>query len=192
MPKKSNAQVQITPGTTEVTSASAWRAQTLGGTPLRVPSGNVCLIKESSGLHVFVQNGSIPNALMPLIDEAMKKGKPPESADLSLEKNPDLLNDIVTLCDTVTLSLVLKPVVKPIPYLVNSEGRVARDPEGKPIVLPSSQRETGDFIYVDEVDFEDKMFIFNYAVGGTTDLERFRQELNSSMESVPASKDVGN
>ena len=31
-------------------------------------------------------------------------------------------------------------------------------------------------VYCDMVDLDDKLFLFNYVVGGTRDLERFRQE----------------
>jgi hypothetical protein len=41
-----------------------------------------------------------------------------------------------------------------------------------------------EYIYSDDVDFEDKSFIFNYAVGGTRDLERFRSETKATLDAV--------
>lgn len=160
-------------GPTEVTTASAWRKQTTEGTPLVVPSGNTCLVRPSSGLDMFVRNGSIPNSLMPIVQEAINKGRPPKTEDLSIENNPNLLADILELTDTACIFMVMEPIVKPVP----------RDDEGE--VIPHSRREKGDYLYVDDIDFEDKMFIFNWAVGGTSDLEKFREELGAGMEPVP-------
>jgi hypothetical protein len=166
-------------GPTEVTTASAWRKQTTEGTPLVVPSGNTCLVRPSSGLEMFVRNGSIPNSLMPIIQDAINKGKPPSTKDLDMQANPDLLESVLELTDTACVFMVMEPVVKPVPHDDNGE------------VIPFSQREKGDFLYVDEILFEDKMFIFNWAVGGTADLEKFRQELGASLELVPGSEDLG-
>lgn len=173
-PRPATAKV----GTPAVTSAQSWRKQTTEGTPLVVPSGNTCLVRPSSGLDMFIRNGSIPNALMPMIQEAIDKGKPPSAAALNLSDNPELLSSILEMCDTAAIFMVMEPVIKPIP----------RDDQGE--VIPFSQRETGEFLYVDEVVFEDKMFIFNWAVGGTADLEKFREELGSSMEPVPGGQDL--
>lgn len=170
--RPSPASVRAQQGPAEVTTASAWRKQTTEGTPLVVPSGNTCLVRPSSGLDMFVRNGSIPNSLMPIVQEAISKGKPPSAQELTLENNPDLLESILELTDTACVFMVMDPVVKPVPT----------DDKGE--VIPFSQREKGDFLYVDEILFEDKMFIFNWAVGGTTDLETFRKELGAGLEPV--------
>lgn len=170
--RPSPASARAQQGPTEVTTASAWRKQTTEGTPLVVPSGNTCLVRPSSGLDMFVRNGSIPNSLMPIIQDAISTGRPPSTQDLSIENNPELLESILELTDTACVFMVMDPVVKPVP--VDAKGEV----------IPFSQRDKGDFLYVDEILFEDKMFIFNWAVGGTADLETFRQELGAGMEPV--------
>jgi len=116
---------------------------------------------------------------MPIVQEAMAKGKPPSAKDLSLENNPELLEGVLALTDTACIFMVMEPVVKPVPL----------DDDGE--VIPFSQREKGEFLYVDEIQFEDKMFIFNWAVGGTADLEKFRQELGAGLELVPGGQDLG-
>lgn len=177
----------VSKGPPTATSASAWRKQASEGTPLVVPSGNTCLVRASSGLDMFVRNGSIPNTLMPIIQDAMSKGKAPTIADLNLETTPELLASILELTDTSTIFMVMEPVVVAIPLMRDEACELVLDKEGKTQVVPFSQRDQGDFIYVDEVSFEDKMFIFNWAVGGTADLEKFRKELGSSLEPVPGS-----
>ena len=162
-------------GAPQATTASSWRQQTREGTPLVVPSGNTCLVRPSSGLDMFVRNGHIPNSLMPIIQDAINKGKPPTMDQLDLEANPDLLESIIELTDTACIFMVLEPQIRPVP----------KDEAGE--AIPFNQRDEGDYLYVDEVMFEDKMFIFNWAVGGTADLETFRQELSAGLEPVPGS-----
>jgi len=156
-------------GAPEVTSAKQWKSKTSKGTPLVVPSGNTCLVR-TPGMQVFIKQGLIPNSLMPIVQEAMNKGKAPKNLEFDPDKNPELLNEMMDLMDAVTVYCVIEPKVEPEPATEDER----RD----------------DVLYVDEVDFNDKMFIFQYAVGGTADLAKFREELGEHMEAVPASEDV--
>lgn len=160
-------------GAPAVTSASAWKQKTVQGTPLVVPSGNTCLV-QAPGLQVFIKSGMIPNSLMPIIQDAMNKGRAPGNTDFDLEKNPEMLEEIMDLMDAITVYCVVEPAVHETPV----------DAAGKPI--PFAQRDP-ETLYVDEVDFQDKTFIFQFAVGGTSDLEKFRAELDEHMETVPGS-----
>jgi hypothetical protein len=76
---------------------------------------------------------------------------------------------------------VMDPVITPIPTLtVDADGvlgEAARDPS---------------LLYVDEVDLEDKMFILQYALGGTRSLERFRREFADGVRPLSSGEDVGN
>ena len=164
------------PGT--VTSASAWKKQTVQGTPLRVPSGNTCLVR-APGMEVFLREGVIPNGLMGIIQEAMPKGggNVPDDAVLeSLVADQEKLAQIVQLADAVTIYCCIEPKVEPAPMIPNP--RWAEDSlDPRLIVAPMGHpSRSDDVLYVDEVDFADKMYIFNFAVGGTADLERFRSE----------------
>jgi len=47
-----------------------------------------------------------------------------------------------------------------------------------------------DLVYADMIDIEDKMFIFNFAVGGTRDVEQFRAGSLQSLGSMDDVKDV--
>lgn len=155
------------------TSASAWKKQTVQGTPLTVPSGNVCLVR-APGMSVFLKQGVIPNGLMPMIQDAMDKGKVPDDASLdaslgAMLEDPEKLQQLVDLTDAVAVYCCLEPKLEHPPQEMNSVGVMVTVPFDNPLRNP-------DVLYVDEVDFNDKMFIFTYAVGGTADLERFRQE----------------
>lgn len=148
-----------------VTSASEWKKASRG-TPLRVPSGNTCLVKVL-GMEAFLQQGMIPNSLMRYITGALAKGKPPSQQPefLSLETlNPAELEEIIGLFNNVVVAVVIEPKVYPVP--------------------PEGEAKDDQLLYVDEVAFDDKVFIFQYAVGGTRDLEKFRSELTADVEAV--------
>jgi len=136
------------------TSAAAWKSKSAEGTLLTVPSGNTCLVKPI-GLAAFMKKGVIPNGLIPLIQDSIKKGGVPEDVNIeSILEDEGKLQQILELADSICVDAVLDPKVAPAP----AEGE-DRDP---------------NVLYVDEVDFNDKMFIFNFVVGGTADLEQFR------------------
>ena len=175
-PKKTSAGRTTPPKpkvSTTPTSASAWKAKSQEGTPLVVPSGNTCLVR-AVGLQVFVRQGMIPNGLMPIVNDAIKKGQVPTDQEFDLEDNPEMIDEMMTLMDEVTVYCVVEPAVELVP--VDDEGNA----------LHYSLRDP-DTLYVDEVDFQDKVFIFQYAVGGTADLTKFRQELGQHLEAVPGS-----
>lgn len=160
------------------TTASAWRQNAEQGTPLVVPSGNTCLVRASSGLQAFVKKGNIPNSLMPIVQESIKKGQAPTMGDLEGDDPQQLIQDIMEMADNIVLTVVIQPKLLPVPTRLNDE-----DEE---IEIPLHERsDPGEALWVDEVDFEDKFFIFNWAVGGTADLEKFREEFGSVMGPVP-------
>jgi hypothetical protein len=149
------------------TSATQWKKSSAAGTPIRVPSGNVALLKRP-GMQVFLAQGIIPNSLMSFVNDSLKTGKP-KTEDLDL--NAQTMKDLMALVDAVTVECCLEPKVHPVPS----------DPRGNPMIERSRDPE---LLYVDEVDVEDKMFIFNYAVGGTSDVDSFRKELTITMDNL--------
>ena len=145
--------------TPKPTTAQAWKKQAQG-VPLEVPSGNTALVRNV-GMQVFLQKGLVPNSLMPIVRQAMS-GK---DVDLKVEEITEgQLADMLALFDAVVVHCVVEPKVMPTP----AEGEERAD----------------DVLYVDEVDFDDKQFIFQWVVGGTRDLEQFRKEQAASVESV--------
>lgn len=164
------------------TSASTWKKKTVGGTLITVPSGNTALVRRP-GMQAFIKEGVIPNSLMPLIQESMARGSAPTSEDLSgWMDDPEKLRTIIQLADAVTVSCCIDPEVFEVPMETVMK-------EGVPHIQPvpfGDERRDPNLLYVDEVDFEDKMFLMNVAVGGTADLEKFRQEQESHVVTVPA------
>ena len=145
--------------TKKPTTATQWK-QAAQGKPLEVPSGNTALVRNV-GMEVFLRRGLVPNSLLGFVRTAMT-GK---EVELKVEDiTEDQLADMIALFDAVVVYCVVEPKVLPVP----ADGE-ERDPAA---------------LYVDEVDFDDKQFIFQWVVGGTRDLEKFRAEQAASLESI--------
>jgi hypothetical protein len=138
--------------------------------PLEVPSGNTALVR-TPGAQQFLKLGMVPNSLVSIMEKSAVKGEEPAIDELSsILKNPKELQDLFAFIDAVVIYCCVEPKVEPEP-----EATFIRDE---------------NVLYVDEVDMDDKMFIFQFSVGGTKDLERFRQQSEANMESLSARQDV--
>lgn len=159
-----------------VTDGATWArkgAEAAKGRPLRVPSGNVCLVQRPDGMEYFLDQGTVPNALMPIIQRAVNgQETTPEELSKFAQENPDVIGSVIQLADVVTIRCVIEPKVHPVPL----------DEEGNKI--PPHLRPEDDKLYVDYIDSEDRMFIFNYAVSGVTDVKGFRRELDESVDAL--------
>lgn len=161
-----------------VTPASKWRQSTNAeGHLVTLPSGNVARIK-TPGIEVFLVSGMIPNSLLPIVQQAMeagKAGKEVEADELSqsIFSDPKKMADLIELVDSVAVMSFVEPKVLPVPK--EGEGRIT---------------EAEDVLYTDEISLEDRMFVFNYASGGTQSLERFRGELQAGVAHLSPGEDV--
>lgn len=183
------------------TSAAEFRKKAKQGIPLELPSGNTCLVRPRPGIDAFMQKGIIPNALMPIVQKALADGsKEFAFSDLKGkdgELDPNLLGDMLDSMNKAMCFVVVSPTVKMMPLLSEKEkerleslgltvsvevGEVMPD-ELRDIDADGDQLEV-DWLYADEVDFDDKNFIYGWSMGGTTDLEQFRAEQTSNVESV--------
>lgn len=154
----------------QVTDISRWKK---GGNSkvVPLPSGMVARLKVV-GMEAFVTSGAIPNSLMKLVVEQLdeaKKGKEvdidPQTFIKELQDDPQKLTDLVELVDRVALKSFVEPKLYPVP----ADEDERRD----------------DRLYVDEVDGEDKFFVFNFASSGTSELEPFREAIASGVENAP-------
>jgi hypothetical protein len=140
----------------EVSPVSAWKKNT--NAPLTLPSGKVMLIRNV-GFKAFIKAGIIPNSLMSTVESSLATGKTPDLSDL--ENKDENLSDMFDLVDEVTIFCAIDPKVH----------RAPKDEADR----------SNDLLYVDEVEDEDKMFIFGTTTGGTRDVEQFRREQADSM-----------
>lgn len=140
-------------------------------TDLELPSGKICQVRKPQGMQMFLANGTIPNALLPIVGKSLEgeDAKPPELANL-LEEG-EKLQAVFDLADSVVVQTVVAPKVNAVPT-TNLGTSV---PMGERCEFLGIEGDDDDLLWVDEVDLEDKMFIFMFAVGGSRDIERFRE-----------------
>lgn len=160
-----------------VTSAREWKSSSRTPVELELPSGNVCLA-INKGMKVFLQEGNVPNSLMGIVQGAIDgaeggktKQKFQEAGD-----DPKLIGDMMHLMDALVVTCVREPVIMPVPKKEDGTwDEAAKDP---------------DLLYIDDVDMEDKMFIFQWCVGGTSDVEQFRKEYAANLASLSSGESV--
>lgn len=139
----------------------------LGGV-MELPSGLVVEARNPGGLQAFIGTGIIPNSLMSIINDAIKRGKTPDTDAFMKdgEFDPDMMADLMQLIDGIAIKVVVQPSLEPKP--------------------DSEDQRLDTQLYVDELPFDDKMFLFQWVSGGTRDLEKFRQQFEQNLVSVAA------
>ena len=128
-----------------------------GPEPVELPSGHFITIKKV-GLQALIAGGQIPNELLGMIQSAIDKGKGDEKKIIqkAVALDADKMNQMIDLMNNTVCFCAQDPEVHPVP-----KDDEARDPEK---------------LYIDELEEEDRVFIFQYVTGGTRDLESFRAE----------------
>ena len=175
---------------------TAWGAPKL--VDLEVPSGQLCQV-HPPGVEQLIAAGVLENVdtLTSLIDKkhikrvqgkalpgsaAARKAAPVDNDDIampdgSVVSKASLLQDqnnlvkVFGLVDRITVVMVVQPQVLPVP-------------EDPALRVPMAELIENGQVYTDMIDMMDKMYIFQYAVGGGTDLEQFRQQFASGMGSL--------
>lgn len=166
----------------EVTPAAEWKKPSKG-VELEVPSGNVALVRPV-GMQAFLQKGIIPNSLRDIAMEAIsgKKTAPQMKMD---GMSPEKIEDMLVLFDSVTCYCVIEPKVNPVPTdtIIHPPDDDHKTEWEEVRVIPISSRNP-ELLWVDEVNLDDKIFIFQFACGGTRNVEQFREEFSLSMDAV--------
>jgi hypothetical protein len=162
-----------------------WGSSALGKTVfLTCPSGQTVYAKVI-GLEGVVKTGVMGEAdsLTAFVGKHFVKqvregkGAPPtETIDADrLLKSPDMLQKIVKMVDALMPYVIADPVVK-CHYAVLNAGT----PQEDTIMISLSDRVPG-YVYTDQIDLPDKMFLFNFAMSGVADAESFRKESEAAL-----------
>lgn len=158
---------------------------------LLLPSGNTCLVKRP-GVQGLIKAGLLDDldSLTAIVQVDHIDANDPKKMMEAVNKmaaDPSRITDALEVVDKALCFAVVAPkVFRPI----------RTDEDGKPVLLDGKEIPLEDderiegTIYSDEVDEEDKMFIFNFLVGGTRDVESFRAESKAMLGGVPAGQDV--
>lgn len=141
---------------------------------LLLPSGNTCLVKRP-GVQGLIKAGLLDSldSLTNIVQMDHIDANDPKKMAAAVNKmsaDPARISEALTVVDKAVCFAVVAPKVFMPP--------------------PEDETRMEDATYVDEVDEEDKMFIFQYLVGGTGDVETFRKESQAMLGGVPASEDV--
>jgi hypothetical protein len=185
----------------EVTPASQWKgAVRREATKLLLPSGNVCLA-FNEGMAAFLESdGDVPNPLIPIVIGAINDGKSVSGDEIKKMLEGDdaasFLTAMQEMTDSVTVRCVRQPTILPVPLAVREVegedgqvrvetyklpmGETGVDARGKPV------KRDPNGLYVDMLDLNDKMFVFNWVMGGSKDIERFRDEQAALMAAASA------
>lgn len=165
---------------------------------LTVPSGEKCLVRRPNPMQL-VEIGLLneTDTLSSLVDKKhikRVKGHPSaqgNNTELNMEsfrKDPDAILRILDLADQVIAHVVVEPrVVEARRPILDGNGKPLKDSKGrvKKEVIPSAERVREDehgnpIVYTDQIDMMDRLYIFQYSVGGSDDLDSFRQQLEES------------
>jgi len=167
--KKTSKKVQTpSPASEAADSKYAANSWLTGGSgtleDVETPSGQLCLARRP-GVEGLMTAGVLQNVdSLSGIVNAKFINKTGEVDAEALMQDDGALADIMHTVDKVVCFIVVKPEVHMTPN-------------------DKTRRKQG-IVYADMVDLMDKMFLFNYAVGGTKDLESFRTELVSHVGSL--------
>lgn len=164
----------------KVTSAKAWKKAN-AEMELELPSGNVCLVKRP-GLPQLLSAKVLPDILTPIAEKAMTAGRGgvvPTDASINKEiedisSQPGGMEEIMNSFGRVTAYVVVEPKV--LYYQRQKEDDTWEE-------IPEDERDE-DVLYTDYVDIQDQAFIFNFVVGGTTDLVEFRKQFGESVDGL--------
>lgn len=136
-----------------------------------LPSGLVVKLRNPGGLSAFLDSENIPNALLAIVQKALKTGQKVDPEEFLSDDGIDaeMLKSVTFMFDAVAIKAMVEPRVHPAPETEDDR----RD----------------DMLYVDELPQDDKQFIFNWVTSGVKDLEPFRNQSESDVASVSA---IGN
>lgn len=166
------------------TIKNTWKQRDAEGTIRRLttPTGSEC-DAERVGLAGLVKTGTLNegDTLTNLVDSKhirrVRGGKGPDHEEIniqSLMSDPAALGRVVMLVDRVMPHIVKDPVV-----LLHFEDM----PDGTTVRIPEDKRNP-DAVYTDQIPLEDKMYLFNWGVGGTGDSDRFLDETRGAVAGV--------
>lgn len=149
-----------------ISTASSFKSKSTA--TLELPSGESVLCRRG-GIEVFLRSGKVPNSLMPIMKAALGGNDKVKKAAQDVDVDETMIAELFEMFDLVAVTVMVQPKCHPI---------------------PSDGERNDELLYVDEVDLQDKQFLFQWAVGGTSDVEKFREQSAEFMASLQPSEEV--
>lgn len=152
---------------------------------LELPSGNIVMVKRVPITKLLEMN-IFPDSMESVIAEKLgtgagDDGKPADAKPIDPKEvqkttlDPAELSGLMRSVDRIAATVMLEPAVEL--HLVNTA------PAGQPEVweeIPDEERDD-EVLYADEIAMEDKFFLFQFTVGGSSDLDAFRSEFGEAL-----------
>jgi hypothetical protein len=157
---------------------------------------------------MFLTSGAMPDSLSAVVASAIreKQGLPPEKM-AEMGSDPTTIVQMMDMMDAAVAAAVVEPTVWLNPTCcvpVADSDSLCNETPGAEVhqkknadhyhrftaadAIPFDDRNP-EFLYCAEIDAMDKQFIFNYAAGGSPDLDRFRQEYGELVDGISAVAD---
>jgi hypothetical protein len=152
-----------------------------------LPSGNTVKVRPIPITDMLAEN-ILPDSLTGMVQEMLSKqdgNAKPEVTDeevRDLMSSPKKIAEMFDIFDRVAAKVVIEPDCHYHRRLVDGS-----DSEWE--TIPEDERDE-EILYSDDMDFDDKSFLFQFAVGGTKDLERFREGSSAAVGSLAAVSSV--
>lgn len=174
------------------TPAAEW------GTPgfvVLLPSGRTVRVTRSKILFTMLKDNNLPNPLARVVGKMMeefsnKKRDQVVPEDILKELGPEGVPTLMRFVDDCVISCMLEPRCER-PYMAEI---IDDDPENNKAELKKQVEWEPTFgaISLEQVEMEDRAFIFQVAMGGATDLESFREQSKAALASPQYGADVFN
>jgi hypothetical protein len=164
------------------------------------PSGQKCLARRPGlqgllGAGIVDKMDTITGTINKKHIKRVKGGRPVELEAEEVMKDPDALVGILDTADKVALYIVVRPALTASPECTALGKGVCKASYNEHIIKESVTH-TFDFdadpdaVYVHNVELEDKMYLMNFAVGGTRDLDSFREQSAEMLGNLSDGQDV--
>lgn len=148
---------------------------------------NVCLVRTPDPVAMMKAGvlddfDTLTAAVAGKIQEIEGRSVPSPEAVQAIAQNTGQLEASLELMDKVVEFVVVEPKVTR-PVLRDLKGKPVLDDRNKEIPLGPDERDD-ETLYTDDVDLADRMFILQFSVGGTRDLEEFRKDNPELVETL--------
>ncbi len=152
-----------------VTTGSMWRSARETGFVKQLPSGNWARLRPV-GLERLITGGEIPDLLTPLVTKMFLDGADSVDLDTFLaqrgpEKTLAQMGEMIALLDAVCKAAFVEP-------------RIVDNPQAE------------DEIGIEDLDLQDKSFVFHLVQQPVAVLRRFRLEPSADVAAVPDGQQV--
>jgi hypothetical protein len=151
---------------------------------VELPSGAMVRVRRP-GMEKFLAAGFLPEPMAKQVRQQINN-RTGRVQDMDMLKDPsnEEIEAMLRVMDRVSAYCFVEPAL-------HWHERPVKNANGQDDVeeIPLAERDP-ELLYTDEVDLVDKQFVFQYAVGGTSDLDQFRESTSTLVEAIQPGEGV--